>query len=305
VPKTSCFYSNMNPRVHPTAETPLQPVPGGVYLCQVGETVSCGACCGLYNCAKASRGLLEELIAWRTTEFQKVPRTPDAITDFRVKMERRDPRPRPYPDFYHCPFLGFVGARHLRVGCLLHPQADGNQGIDYRGLSFYGAMACRDYFCPTYRNLPAAYKEIVQTVCTDWYTYGLVITEERMLAGFFGEVERRLGRSLTTADIQSSPDARTAVADFLELKLSWPFRRPDWQGVGNYFFNDNRYLPPAIDYARIGAARSAHDIILQELSSAFSSPGELKAAETMIERLLERVRRPVTSLDAPLRDRTW
>lgn len=295
----------MNPRVQPTADSQLPPVPGGVYLCQAGESMSCGACCGLYNCARASRGALEELIAWRTAEFREVPRTADAITEFQVKMERRDPRPRPYPDFYHCPFLGFIGARHSRVGCLLHPQADGNHGIDYRGLSFYGGMACREYFCPTYRNLPAAYKEIVMAVCSDWYTYGLVITEERMLAGFFGEVEHRLGRSLAAADIQSSPGARSAVADFLELKLSWPFRRPNWNGVGNYFFDDNRYPPPAVDYARIGAERSPHDIILRELSSAFDSSGELKAAETLIERLLERVLRPVALRVAPLRDRTW
>lgn len=293
----------MNQCDKPNADPLMPAAPGGVYLCQVGETVSCGACCGLYNCAKASRESLEELITLNTAEFQKVPRTPDAITDFQVKMERRDPRPRPYPDFYHCPFLGFVGARHSRVGCLLHPQADGNQGMDYRGLSFYGAMACRDYFCPTYRNLPEAYKEIVKAVCTDWYIYGLVITEERMLAGFFGEVERRLSRGLTAADVQSSPDARTAVADFLELKLSWPFRRADWNGVGNYFFNDNRYLPPAVDYAQIGAAPSPHDLMLQELSSAFISADELRGAETMIERLLERVVRPLASLDAPPRDR--
>jgi hypothetical protein len=285
----------MNQCIQPKVDTPAAAVLGGVYLCQAGESVSCGACCGLYNCAQASRGNLAELIASRTAEFRKVPRTPDAITDFQVKMERRDPRPRPYPDFYHCPFLGFIGGRHSRVGCLLHPQADGNQGIDYRGLSFYGGMACREYFCPTYRNLPAAYKEIVKAVCTDWYTYGLAITEERMLAGFFGAVEHRLGRSLTAADIQSRPESRTAIADFLELKQNWPFRRPDWPGVGNYFFNDHRYLPPAVDYARLGAERSHHDIVLQELWSAFSTTEELRAAETLIERILERVLQPMAS----------
>jgi hypothetical protein len=156
-------------------------------------------------------------------------------------------------------------------------------------------MACRDYFCPTYRNLPAAYKEIVKAVCTDWYSYGLVITEERMLAAFFSEVERRLGRSLNIADIQSSPDARSAAAEFLELKLNWPFRRADWNGVGNYFFNDDRYLPPAVDYARIGAERSAHDIILQELWSAFNSAEELKSAESMIEAPIERIIESITA----------
>jgi hypothetical protein len=279
----------MNPCAQPSPETRDPAVPGGVYLCQAGETVSCGACCGLYNCANASREALEELIAWRTAEFQKVPRTPDAITDFQVKMERRDPRRRPYPDFYHCPFLGWIGVHQSRVGCLLHPQADGNEGIDYRGLSFYGGMACREYFCPSCRNLPAVYKEIVKAACTHWYIFGLVITEERMLAGFFGEIERRLGRGLTAADIRPDSDARAAVADFLELKLSWPFRRPDWRGVGNYFFNDNRYLPPAVDYARTGAARSPHDVILQELSSTFNSVDEFQVAESMIEAPIVRI----------------
>jgi hypothetical protein len=264
--------------------------PGGVYLCQVGATVSCGACCGLYNCADASHGYLESLIAGRTQEFRQVPRTPDTIADFQLKWERRDPRPRPYPDFYHCPFLGFIGAGS-RVGCLLHPLADGNAGIDYRGLSFYGGLACRDYFCPSHRNLPAAYKEIVKAVCADWYLYGLVITEDRLLSAFFGAIEKRLGRDLSAADILAHADSRRAVREFLTLKLNWPYRVPD-RGPGNYFFNDDLYPKPPVDYARLGVAPSPLDAVLRELSSTFNLPSALHRAEALIEGLLGRILRP-------------
>jgi hypothetical protein len=267
-------------------------VPGGVYLCQVGDEVSCGACCGLYNCADASRGALEDLIAGRTAAFRRIPRDADAITDFQVRMERRDPRPRPYPDFYHCPFLGFIDRHRRRVGCLLHPMADGNDGIDYRGLSFYGGLACRDYFCPSYRHLAAPHKEIVKALCADWYLYGLVITEDRLLDAFFGEIERRLKRPLSAVDVLPHADSRQAVREFLALKLDWPHRLPGARGPGNYFFNDGLYPKPPIDYARLGAAPSALDPILHELSSGFSRPEELNLAESRIERLLNRILGP-------------
>jgi hypothetical protein len=261
--------------------------PGGVYLCQVGDQVSCGACCGLYNTADASRGRLQALLSERTERFKGVPRDEDAMDAFRLEYERREPQARrPFHDFYHCPFLGFAGADGPRVGCLLHPRAPGNGGIDYRGLSFYGGMACRDYFCPSHRSLPAVYKEIVRAVCRDWYVYGLMVTEERMLDGFFREIERRLGRRLQLGDITAHPLPRAAVTRFLGLKLEWPFRSPGGPGPGNYFFSDGLHVPPQIDYGRIGAAASAHDAIFREMNSAFGSAAELEAAEAIIEDLI-------------------
>ncbi len=290
---TTEIPDDRSPNGSPAAESNAAAVPGGVYLCQVAENVSCGACCGLYNCTDASRACLQEQLALRTERFRQVPREADAIDDFRVQMERRESRQRPYPDFYHCPFLGLAGRHNSRVGCLLHPLADGNQGVDLRGLSFYGGLACRDYFCPSHRNLPPVYKTVIASVCTDWYVYGLAVTEERLLAGFFGAIERRLGRLLEPADITGSPGARQAVAEFLELKLIWPFHEPAWKGIANYFFNDGLYSRPPIDYERLGARPSPHDVLLRELSSAFSSRAELTAAEARIEDLLVRIVRQV------------
>jgi hypothetical protein len=55
---------------------------------------------------------------------------------------------QPFPEFHHCPYVGLIGNELSRVGCLLHPMAEGNTGVDFRGLSYYGGMACRIYFCP-------------------------------------------------------------------------------------------------------------------------------------------------------------
>lgn len=267
------------------------PVPGGVYLCQVSAAVSCGACCGLYNCTDATQGGLQALLGHRTEQFAKVPRQADAIDEFRVRQERREHAERPFIDFYACPFLGWVGTGGGRVGCLLHPMAVGNGGIDYRGLSFYGGLACRDYFCPSYRNLAAAHKEIVRAVCPDWYLYGLVVTEDRLVGAFFGEVEQRAGRRLCAADLSVHAGLRPAVLEFLTLKLAWPFRAPGAKGPGHYFFNDGLHPKPAIDYARLGLAPSPLDPILRELSSAFDRPAELAQAEAVIEGIIARVLR--------------
>jgi hypothetical protein len=285
----------MNP-VAPSHLTPPDPlVPGGVYLCQVNDTVSCGACCGLYNCAGASREQLHRLLIYRTERFAGLPRNADAIDDFRLDMEQREHGERPYIDFYACPFLGLIGPRRARPGCLLHPLADGNEGVDYRGLSFYGGLACRDYFCPSYRNLPAAHKSIVKTVCADWHLYGLVVTEEQLLTAIFGAIETRLGRPLAPTEAAGCRTARAALADLFALKLSWPYRGPGWKGPANYFFNDGLYPRAPIDYGRISAPASAFDPILRGLGSSFASPHELVAAETLIETKLDRLQRALES----------
>ena len=216
---TTKIPDDRSPNVSPPAESNAASVPGGVYLCQVTENVSCGACCGLYNCSDASRAGLHERLTFQTERFREVPREVDAIDDFRVQMERREPRQRPYPDFYHCPFLG--------------------------------------------------------------------------LAGFFDAIERRLGLLLEPVDITGSPGARQTVAEFLGLKLVWPFHDPAYKGPANYFFNDGLYSRPLIDYERLGARPSPHDVLLRELSSAFSSRAKLTAAEARIEELLVRIVRQV------------
>jgi len=265
----------------------MKQIPEDIYLCQVNERVSCGACCGLYNVADPSYASLTEMLKYRTDTFSRVPREPDAMAAFGEEISAKDSRHRPFPDFHHCPYIGLIGKKRLRVGCLLHPSADGNDGRDFRGLSFYGGMACRMYFCPSSRTLSPVFKEIVRDAIADWYVYGLVITEMTMLGAFFAEVERRMSRPLEKADIFKNHIALESLREFLTLKLRWHFRKA--QGVCNYFFEDQIYSKPRVNYKALGAEISGYDILLQEMVSVFESADELHQAEEILETMLDRL----------------
>ncbi|HID30279.1 MAG TPA: hypothetical protein EYP19_09775 [Desulfobacterales bacterium] len=264
-------------------------VPGGVYLCQVNEQISCGACCGLYNVADPSFEALSDMLTYRTDTFSRVSRDMDAILAFKEEIEAKESQTRPFPEFHHCPYIGMVGTKRSRVGCLLHPMADGNRGIDFRGLSFYGGMACRVYFCPSYYHLPRVFKEIVREAATDWYLYGLAITETKILSTFFREVERRLNQSITKEAILEDEKCLETVREFLGLKVLWPFRPDPFAKLGSYFFEDQLYSTPAIDYEAIDANISRYDMILRELLSQFDSGNALHRAEDLLEGLMEKL----------------
>jgi hypothetical protein len=264
-------------------------VPGGIYLCQANKKISCGACCGLYNVADPSYESIMEMLTWRTDTFSRINRDMDTILAFKEEVENREPQKRPFPEFHHCPYIGLIGEDRLRVGCLLHPLLDENKGIDFRGLSYYGGMACRVYFCPTYRHLPAVFKKIVRETANNWYAYGLVITETKLLNTIFEEVENRLNRPLTKNDILKNKNALEAVRKLLDLKINWPFRRRSSSGPTNYFFEDRLYSRPPVNYETIGKPVSRHDTMLQELESYFNSANELHAAEDLIDGLINKV----------------
>lgn len=260
-----------------------------VYLCQVNESVSCGACCGLYNVTGLSRRSLETLMARRSEIFSGVPRTVDAIDDFQKAIAGWTPRERPYPRFHHCPFLGLIGDNGLRVGCLLHPAAPGNDGIDWRGLSYYGGLACRTYFCPTARRLPSTWLHVLRQTMEDWYLYGLVVTERRLLTGFFEELEKRIGRPIEAADFTIASEAAARFREFAELKMSWPFRRRDAPGPCNYFFENGEYPRPSVQRSGINIPLSRYENIFRELDSGFSVLGDQQQAERLLDLLFDRL----------------
>jgi len=200
------------------------PIPGGVYLCQVGERVSCGACCGLYNVADDSREALEKLLRRRTLRFAETPRSAEGIDHFVQWTTVSDPDRRPFADFHHCPFLGLIGTANERVGCLLHPAADGNEGVDYRGMSYYGALACRTYFCPSTHHLPPRWKQILRRLFDDWYLFGQVITEKDLISACFRIIEDAVGRPLEPDLPWELPDVRVPFKALLGLKIDWPYR---------------------------------------------------------------------------------
>jgi hypothetical protein len=260
-----------------------------VYLCQVSDGVSCGACCGLYNLKDLSKTKLEAMLAKRTESFASVPRTEEGLDDFRRKIEGGTPPERPFPDFHHCPFLGLIGPEKSRVGCLLHPVASGNGGKDYRWVSWYGAMACRIYFCPTQRYLPPSYQMIVRETAEHWYLYGLIVTEHRLLAAFFREVENRIGRRPGLADFAPASTAAALFREFAGLKLHWPYRRKGAPGPCHYLFENGEYHRPAVQRESPHIPPSRFDAIFRELDSGFNSVDDLGRAEGQLEALFERI----------------
>jgi len=257
-----------------------------IYLCQVSPRVSCGACCGLYNVSDPSRRNLEAMLIRRTRWFAEVPRTVAGIDAFKTSVEGTEPQERPFPDFHHCAFLGVIEDDGRRVGCLLHPLAKGNEGVDWRGLSYYGGMACRTYFCPSARQLPSRWLTAVRQSMNHWYLHGLVVTERRLLAALFTELENRLGRVINTADFSEPVPAAALLTTLTTLKMNWPFRRQGAPGVSNYFFEDGLYARPAVKRKTKTLPASRFEDIFQELDSEFSSTDDIEDAEAKIEGLL-------------------
>lgn len=262
-------------------------VPGGIYLCQVNENVSCGACCGLYNLADPSRETLSRILAHRTLLFKAVSRDADAIEAFGRQMAAEVNGNQPFPEFHHCPYLGLVGAEQSRVGCLLHPLADENNGADFRGLSFYGGLACQAYFCPSCSRSSRLLKDLIRRAATDWYNYGLIITEVDLLCALYDRL-----RSDGTAGgpaLNGGEKCLEAGRNLLELKITWPFQKNPVTDRVNYFFKDNLYAKPAVHYGDAAVSGSRHDEIFKNLVSTFDTADQLQQAETMIDNLIEEI----------------
>jgi hypothetical protein len=266
----------------------MHSIPGKIYLCQVSHSVSCGACCGLYNVTPISHESLLYRLEIRTRHFQRTPRTADAILNFGRWVETTEDQHRPYPEFHHCPYIGLVGPDHTRVGCLLHPQEPVNEGLDFRGLSYYGGMACREYFCPAHRELCAAYKEILRRSADNWFAYGLLITESALVNALFRETERRLGFGLQAEHFQRRTSGVQLVNAMAAFKLHWPFRSAERPSACHYFFNDGLYaMPPS----RLGPTvrPGPYEEILRSLDTDPRSQQQRKSAEDMVDDFIARI----------------
>ncbi len=117
----------------------------GESACQ-RESVSCGACCGLFNLALADYAARRALLAERSAEFATTDfARPATLVAYRARREaaeaaigRRD------PEVYVCPFLGDLDGAG-RAGCLIHPSRSGDPNS--QNYSFYGASICLAYDC--------------------------------------------------------------------------------------------------------------------------------------------------------------
>ena len=267
--------------------------PGGVYMCQVDANVSCGACCGLYNLTDTSESNLTFLLKRRSLLFTKAARTIEGIETFATHIRNIEPSRRPFDNFHHCPFIGLIGATNQRVGCLLHPLADGNKGVDFRGLSYYGGLACSTYFCVSTYNLAPRYKYILRSVIPDWYRYGMLVTETKLLGALFSALEALFGGHLTPQHFTSDPKTAGALIKLLDLKQDWPFRASPNDTLCHHIFPDNPRPRCRIDYKKTGVAGSQYNVILIELETDIAGVDRLCQAEAMID---DRLRHTVDML---------
>jgi hypothetical protein len=261
--------------------------PGGVYLCQVSERVSCAACCGVYNDRNLQPERLRLQLIERTRIFAGVRRDVEAIDAFGRSTLGREKRLPKFADFHSCPFVGLVGKAHNRVGCLLHPCAENNGGVDYRGLSYYGGMACRRYFCPSYRRLPAGMKTILRAAALDWFEYGLLITETELLQACFEALRRRVGAEITPERFFRKPENPQRLRALVSLKIHWPYRGGHEPGPCNYFFEDGRHPGAGVRYPVYDHRRSPHHVLFKALGSEFDDRRALRQAEALLEDRIE------------------
>lgn len=254
------------------------------HLCQPDEQKSCAWCCGLYNSHNVSRDALVRKLKARTEEFARTNRTVAAIHHFSEKTREKEQSQLLDPGFYSCEFVGFLEEEETRVGCMLHPLARGNQGIDYRGLSFHGAMACQGFFCRSYRELSTAEKKVILGTVNDWFLFGLVISDVDFSRSFFRLAEERLGRHIDPARL-AVPPASKLVYEFFHWKIDWPYRSsgPELESV---------CTPGVLGAKRdFGGQEPEHqalsplDKILISLRSKFQSHSERMSAEEKIDHL--------------------
>jgi hypothetical protein len=221
--------------------------------------------------------------------MERTPRTVSALDAFaRDALADQPKEDRPLPAFHHCPFLGLIGEERDRPGCLLHPEAPGNRGVDYRGLSHYGGAACRLYFCPSHYRLEDRLQRIVLQSATDWYLYGAVITEHRLLRALIEGLEGFLGRPAAAEELSSSRIG-PLVRELLALKLTWPYRMRQARAICHYVFEDGLYERSEMSSSSLRQGGSRYDRIFRELESWFASAAELSRAEARLDDLFLRL----------------
>lgn len=258
--------------------------PSDFHLCQPESQKSCGWCCGLYNTQHADRNALVRKLRARTREFARTDRNITAIQRF-SETTRENEKARFFdPDFYSCEFVGFLDSGETRVGCMLHPFAPGNQSIDWRGLSYHGAMACQGFFCRSYRELSGVEKQVILGTIHDWYLYGMVISDADYARAFFRLAEERLGRHIDPALLVAGPASRLVHA-FFHWKIDWPYRNTNPNPVAC-----SSAPSFGADQATAGQeSPAAIDMMFACLGSRFRSRAEHRSAQQMVDQLFSRL----------------
>jgi hypothetical protein len=255
-----------------------------IHLCQPGDGKSCGACCGIYNYVDSSREALAARLRRRTDQFRNDVRTAEDLATFSRTIRATEDQRRRFEVIYCCEYTGFLDCEERRVGCLLHPAQNG--GIDRREASFYGRELCDGHLCPSHNFLTKEEKLTLIDLLDDWYLYGLCITDIDLVKDYFRLIGDRLGEPPAPERFRNQT-VRAIARQFFAFKLTWPFRSPDENRFGRFYFDGAQHMIRPIDYAVLGCERSRYDGIFLSLSSVFENHHELEQAEGMIRENIE------------------
>jgi hypothetical protein len=257
-----------------------------INLCQPDDGKSCGACCGIYNYIDSSPEALRDRLRRRTEWFQGNLRGAEDLATFSQAIRATEDQARRFNEIYCCEYVGFLDHGDRRVGCLLHPAQNG--GVDMRGVSCYGRELCDGHLCPSYHFLSRAEQATLVELLDDWYLYGLCLTDIDLVKDYFRLIADCLGETPAPETFRREP-ARAIARKFFAFKLDWPFRSPEINRFGRFFFDGSQYMIRPIDYAALGCERSRYDRIFLSLSSKFRNRGELQHAQWMIRENVEAV----------------
>jgi hypothetical protein len=263
------------------------------HLCQPDGGKSCGACCGIYNYADSSREALVERLSRRTRRFRRDVRSAADLPSFARTVRAKEDQTRRFEVIYCCEYAGFLDEGQKRVGCLLHPARNG--GSDLRDVSFYGRQLCDGHLCPSYSFLNRTEKLALLDILDDWYLYGLCVTDIDLVKGYFRHLSDGLGQMPAPA-IFRNESVRGIARRFFEFKLSWPFRSPEVNRFGRFYFDGDQHMIRPIDYAALGCERSPFDSVFLSLTSEFRRPAELREAEGMVRGNIDALVRAIQSL---------
>jgi len=255
-----------------------------INLCQPDDGKSCGACCGIYNHADSSPEALGQRLRRRTERFRSDVRGTKDLAVFSGAIRAAEDQARRFDVIYCCEYAGFLDRDERRVGCLLHPAQNG--GADLRGVSFYGRELCDGHLCPSYHFLSREEQVTLVEVLDDWYLYGLCITDIDLVKNYFRHIGDLLGETPAPGMFRREA-ARAIVRRFFAFKLAWPFRSPEVNRFGRFYFDGSQHMIRPIDYTALGSERSRYDGIFLSLASLFHTRRELERAEGIIRENVE------------------
>lgn len=202
-------------------------------------SVSCGACCGLFNLALEDYAARRALLAERSADFSRADfAKPATLVDYRARREaleadiaRRD------PEIYVCPFLGDLDGAG-RAGCLIHPSRSGDPAS--QNYSFYGASICLAYDCRNKeRDRTGEYSQLLALCFPERDDYARLMADPI----FFDPLQRIPGLWTRLAAEARAGGESPALAAFLRLARA-RLAAPASRGVSSFEFPRGTWTQP-------------------------------------------------------------